>query len=80
MTIPNNLKFYRQKASVSQAQLSKMVGLVERHYQNIEYGNCEPGVYTARRLASALGVEVKDLFPLPTETSPQENTQQDNTT
>ena len=60
----NNLKFYRQqKESLTQAKLAGMVGISETHYQQLEYGLVKPNIYTARRLADELGVDVNILFP-----------------
>ena len=60
----NNLKFYRQqKESLTQAKLSKLVAINETYYQKIEQGLVKPNIYTARRLADELGVDVNILFP-----------------
>ena len=65
MKITNNLKFYRQqKVDLTQANLAKIVGITETHYQRLEYGKTEPKIQTAQKLAKALGVSVDDLFPL----------------
>lgn len=73
MEILNKLKLYRQKEGLSQAKVSKMVGISETHYQNIEYGLTKPNVETAILLAQVLHTTVEDLFPLQNEASSQEN-------
>lgn len=67
MKITNNLKFNRQKIGLTQAELAKMVGIDETHYQKIEYGTTKPNVKIALLLAQALQTIVEDLFPLPSD-------------
>ena len=65
---PNNLRFYRQqKEGLTQARLASMAGISERYYQSLENEESEPKIALAQRLATALGVNVTDLFPLPEE-------------
>ena len=65
--IQNNLKLKRQEKGFTQAQLAKIVGITEVHYQRVEYGKAEPKVTLAGRLALALNVAIPDIFPLPRE-------------
>ena len=65
MSINNTLKRHREKAGLTQAQLAKKVGIVETHYQKLEYGSSEPRITLTRKLAKALGVTEAELFPLP---------------
>ena len=63
----NNLKLYRQKQGLTQAQLAKIANIGERHYQRIEHGETLPNVMIAQRLAKAFGTETttNELFPDP---------------
>lgn len=57
------LKTTREKSGKTQAQVAKEVGVSEQMYQRYEYGQNEPGVRTAIRIADALGVsDVRGLF------------------
>ena len=67
MVIESELKKYRLKKGITQAQLAKTVGIAERYYQELEYSKSLPNAHTTIRLAKALGVNVTDLFPLPEE-------------
>ena len=66
------LKKTRQEKAVTQEALAKKVKISVMTYYRYESGERLPDVHTAQRLADALGVDVKDLFPLPIETSPDE--------
>jgi len=61
--ISNNLKPCRLKTDFTQVKLAEMAGITERYYQTLEYGEAEPKVTLAQRLARALGVEVSDIYP-----------------
>ena len=69
MNINNTLRRHREKAGLTQSQLAKMVGIVEAHYQKLEYGSSEPRATLTRKLAKALNVSVEKLFPLPEEST-----------
>lgn len=57
------LKSARAKSGKTQAQVAKEAGVDVRLYQAYEYGQNEPGVRTAIRIADALGVsDVRGLF------------------
>jgi XRE family transcriptional regulator len=57
------LKAAREASGKTQAQVAKEVGVSEPMYQRYEYGQNEPGVKTAIRIADALGVEnLRELF------------------
>lgn len=57
------LKAAREASGKTQAQVAKEVGVSEPMYQRYEYGQNEPGVGTAIRIADALGVEnLRELF------------------
>ena len=60
-----NLKLQtaREKSGKTQAQIAKKAGVSERAYQGYEYGQKEPGVRTAIRIADALNVtDLRELF------------------
>ena len=57
------LQAAREKSGKTQAQIAREVGVSERVYQRYEYGQNEPGVRTAIRIADALGVtDLRKLF------------------
>lgn len=59
----------REKSGKTQAQIAKEVGVSERAYQGYEYGQKEPGVRTAIRIADALNViDLREIFQEPTTT------------
>ena len=60
-----NLKLQaaREKSGKTQAQIAREAGVSEQMYQRYEYGQNEPGVRTAIRIADALGVtDLRELF------------------
>ena len=57
------LKATREKSGKTQAEVAKLAGVPEQAYQRYEYGQHEPGVTTAIRIADALGVgDIRELF------------------
>ena len=57
------LRAAREKSGKTQAQVAKEVGIAVNLYQRYEYGRNEPSVYTAIRIADALGVtDLRELF------------------
>lgn len=57
------LQATREASGKTQAQVAKEVGVSEPMYQRYEYGQNEPGVKTAIRIADALGVrDLRELF------------------
>lgn len=59
------LKEYRIKNKLTQKQIAERAGLKESAYQRYEYGECAPSVWTAIRIARALGTTVEKIFPSP---------------
>ena len=57
-----NLQAAREKSGKTQAQIAREAGVSEQMYQRYEYGQNEPGVRTAIRIAKALGNSVEELF------------------
>lgn len=60
--IENKIKFYRNKAELTQYQLAKMVGMTRRGILQIEKKQQNIKVSHALKLAKVLGVSVEDLF------------------
>ena len=56
------LKAARKKSGKTQAQVAREAGITGRVYQYYEYGQKEPGVRTAIRIADALGTTAEALF------------------
>lgn len=61
--LPNNLKKYRRKAGLTQAELSKLTKVHRNHISNFETGAERPWPKFRRRAAEILGVPECDLFP-----------------
>lgn len=55
------LKYFREKANLSQAQLAKSAGIAVNSYQRYEYGEREPKISTVIRMADALGITIDEL-------------------
>lgn len=60
----NKLKETRKKAKLKQIEVAKATNISIRAYQNYEYGERVPDVYTAQLIAQALHTTVEELFPL----------------
>lgn len=57
------LQAAREKSGKTQAQVAKETGVSERMYQSYEYGQNDPSVRTAIRIADALNVlDLRELF------------------
>ncbi len=57
------LQAAREKSGKTQAQVAKEAGIETVTYQRYEYGNREPSVRTAIRIADALNViDLRELF------------------
>ena len=73
VNIPTKLQQIRKEQRIFQESLATKVKIPLRTYQDLEYGKTKPDIYTAQRLAIALGVEIQELFPLPREAGKQAN-------
>ena len=60
----NKLKETRKKAKLKQIEVAKATNISIRAYQNYEYGERVPDVYTAQLIAQALHTTVEELSPL----------------
>lgn len=59
------LRAEREKSGKTQAQLAELVGISCQMYQRYEYGQNDPSVRTAIRIADALNVsDVRELFSM----------------
>ena len=57
------LQAAREKSGKTQAQVAKEADVSEQMYQRYEYGQNEPGVRTAIRIADALNIiDIRELF------------------
>ena len=69
----NKLKETRKKVKLKQIEVAKATNISIRAYQNYEYGERTPDVYTAQLIAQALHTAVEKLFPLPTSANDRED-------
>lgn len=58
----NNLKEYRSKLGINQADLGKMAGVSRQTISLIERGDYSPSVTLALKLARICQVSVEDIF------------------
>jgi DNA-binding XRE family transcriptional regulator len=59
----NNVAERRKSVGKTQKRLAGETGVSEVSIQNIEYGECAPTIYLAKKIAAALGATVDELFP-----------------
>lgn len=64
MTIENSIREMRTKASVTQDELAKAVGVSRQTIVAIEKGNYTPSLLLAINLAGFFGVPVEKLFSI----------------
>lgn len=60
----NNIKIYRVKHNLTQAQLAEKVKVSRQTINAIETGKYVPSTVLALKIASVFGVDVKDIFVL----------------
>ncbi|MFC1499464.1 helix-turn-helix transcriptional regulator [Candidatus Zixiibacteriota bacterium] len=60
----NNLKVFRAKLDLTQADLAEQVGVTRKTINTIETGRFVPSTVLALKLARAFGVSVEELFEL----------------
>ena len=68
--IENRLRYYREKAGLSQEELAKMANVSRQTIIAIEKGRYYPSLMLALILAKIFGVSVEDLFKLKDECPP----------
>jgi len=61
------LKKIRKRSGYRQIDFAMKTGMPVRTIQNYEAGARVPNAFNAQRLADALGVEVRDIYPPPKE-------------
>ncbi len=59
------LRQARQRSGLSIGQLAEQTGLRRDTISHLEHGQEDPQSYAVRRLATALGASVSDLYGLP---------------
>lgn len=64
MEIDNRLGYLREKARMSQTDLSRKTGISKHAISEIELCKREPKLKTALLIASALGCKVEDIFSI----------------
>lgn len=62
LKLKNKLKEYRQKATLTQAQLAEIVGSSKNTISSIETGQFCPTAYLAALLCIALDCKFEELF------------------
>ena len=65
--IAKKIIHYRKLKGVTQEMLSEVTGLNVRTIQRIESGEVDPRLYTLKSIADALGVNLEELLPDPTQ-------------
>src|SRR5687768_6168018 len=66
-SIAKKIIHYRKLKGVTQEMLSEVTGLNVRTIQRIEAGEVDPRLYTLKSIAEALGVNLEELLPEPTQ-------------
>ncbi len=59
----NRIQKLRKKTGLKQHELAEKVGVSAKYIQYIEAGTRQPSLKTLYKIAIALGVKVKDIFP-----------------
>lgn len=62
MPLENNLKEYRSRLGVNQAEMGALVGTSRQTISQIERGDYSPSVTLALKIAKICGVTVEDIF------------------
>ena len=65
--IAKKIIHFRKQKGITQEMLSEVTGLNVRTIQRIESGEVDPRLYTLRSIADALGVNLEELLPEPTQ-------------
>ncbi|HEX8041935.1 MAG TPA: helix-turn-helix domain-containing protein [Chryseosolibacter sp.] len=65
--IAKKIIHFRKLKGITQETLSEVTGLNVRTIQRIESGEVDPRLYTLRSIADALGVNLEELLPEPTQ-------------
>ena len=62
MALSQKIAYYRERKGMSQAALGEKAGVSQAAICQIERGQTKPRLETVFRIATALGVEMSDLF------------------
>jgi uncharacterized Tic20 family protein len=65
--IAKKIIHFRKVKGITQEMLSEVTGLNVRTIQRIESGEVDPRLYTLKSIAEALGVNLEELLPEPTQ-------------
>ena len=63
MALGRRIQRLRKKAHFSQEKLGEKVRLTQTHISLVETGKRKASMDTLKKVASALGIKVKDLIP-----------------
>ena len=58
----NHIRYYREIAGLSQAELGRAIGVSQQSVNKYEHGRTNPSLATAVGLAELFDVSVRDLF------------------
>jgi transcriptional regulator with XRE-family HTH domain len=61
-----NMKLHRKKLGLSQAKLAKLISVSNNHIALIETGRRFPSISTLEQLASAMNIDILELFSIKT--------------
>ena len=59
-----NLKFFREKQKLTQAEMANKLGISKSYYVSIELGNAEPSFRVAEAIDKSFHGEYDDIFEL----------------
>lgn len=62
--LKNQIKVYRAKHDLTQAELADRVGVTRKTINTVETGRFVPSTILALKLARAFGITVEELFDL----------------
>jgi len=66
-----NMKLHRKKLGLSQAKLAKLINVSDNHIALIETGRRFPSISTLEQLATAMNIDILELFSIKTIESSQ---------
>src|SRR5687768_3440176 len=66
-TIAKKIIHFRKLKGMTQETLSELTGLNVRTIQRIESGEVDPRLYTLKAIADALGINLEELLPKPSQ-------------
>ena len=66
-SISKKIIHFRKLRGITQETLAEATGLNVRTIQRIEAGEVDPRLFTIKSIAEALGVDIEELLPEPTQ-------------